>query len=402
MHGRIDYSDEKKDKKKLNYIQYLFKGEKLVFITYIILSLFLLTPVGVYVYFYFLRIADFWLAKSKNKKVKIISALLALCLSLWSVNLFGFGALVLLHFTVAALLIDLLNFIYVIFNKYKGIKIGLWNKVFCCGLLPVIITLLILGYGYINMENVVEKDYTLHTEKTIRDHEYRIAMISDLHFGTTMDEEDLKNYCNKIEGKNPDLVVLCGDIVDEKTTLLQMENAVKALGNIKSRYGTFYVYGNHDKNKYTSRPNFSGDQLKQQLKSNGIHVLEDEIYNINDEFTIIGRKDKGFSSESKRKTCEELLRNMNKTNFLLLLDHQPCDLQENSVAGIDLQLSGHTHGGQIWPVGLISDILGFGQLNYGYKMIGNYQIIVSSGMAGWGYPIRTGHHSEYVMINLKR
>lgn len=374
----------------------------MVFITYIILSLLLLTPVGVYLYFYFLRIADFWLAKCKNKKVKIIAALLALCLSLWSFNLFGFGALVVLHFTAAALLMDLLNFVYAIFYKHKGLRIGMWNKIFCCGFMPFIITALILGYGYINMKNVVEKDYTVHTEKTIREQGYRIAMISDLHFGTTMNEEELKKYCNKIEEKEPDLVVLSGDIVDEKTTLVQMKNAMKALSNIKSRYGTFYVYGNHDKNKYASKSNFSEDELKQQLISSGIHVLEDEMYNINDEFTIIGRKDKGFSSESKRKTCEELLRNINKTNFLLLLDHQPCDLQENRMLGIDLQLSGHTHGGQIWPVGLISDTLGFGQLNYGYKVIGNYQIIVSSGIAGWGYPIRTGHHSEYVMVNLKK
>jgi predicted MPP superfamily phosphohydrolase len=318
------------------------------------------------------------------------------------VNLFGFGALVVLHMTGAALCMEILNLIFAALHKHRIIKINLWNKIFCCGAVPVIITVLILGYGYFNMGNVIETDYVIHTEKTVPEQGYRIALIADLHFGTTMNEEKLKKYCNEIESKKPDLVVLCGDIVDEKTTRVQMENAAKILGSIKSTYGTFYVYGNHDKSTYTSKPNFSEQQLKNQLVSNKIHVLEDEIYNVNDNFTIIGRKDKGFSSGIKRKTSEELLKNADTHNFLLVLDHQPSELQENSRAGMDLQLSGHTHGGQIWPIGLISDKLGFGQMNYGYKKIGSYQIIVTSGIGGWGYPIRTGHHSEYVVVDVRR
>jgi predicted MPP superfamily phosphohydrolase len=226
-------------------------------------------------------------------------------------------------------------------------------------------------------------------------------MIADLHFGTSMGEEKLKKYCSDIEEKKPDLVVLCGDIVDQNTTLSQMENAANILGNIKSSYGVFYVYGNHDRRTYGSSRNFSADQLRNQLMSNGIHVLEDEIYNMNDEFTIIGRKDKGFTSGIKRETSEELLSNVDKRKFLLLLDHQPSEFLENSNAGLDLQLSGHTHGGQIWPEGLFNEMTGVGQLNYGYEEINNYQVIVSSGISGWGYPLRTGSHSEYVVVDVK-
>ena len=371
----------------------------MVFIAYIILSFLLLIPVGVYLYFYLLRIADFWGVKRKNKKVKMVAAFLALCAIIWSVNLFGFGALVVLHITAAAICIELLNYIInIALSRHNGIKIGLMlNKVFRCGLLPVIITALIFVYGYFNMENVVETDYTIHTEKLIRQQGYRIAMITDLHFGTTMNEEKLKKYCNEIEKKKPDLVVLCGDIVDEKTTLLQMKNAANILGNIKSNFGTFYVYGNHDKSLYVTSSNFSEEQLKVQLTNNRIHVLEDDIFNINKEFTIIGRKDGEFSS---RKTSEELLRDVDKQNFLLLLDHQPIELRNNRNAGMDLQLSGHTHGGQFWPIGLFNDITQF-YMNYGHKNIGKYQIIVSSGIAGWGYPIRTGSHSEFVVVDVK-
>lgn len=373
-----------------------------MYITFIIISFLLLIPVGVYLYFYLLRIADFWKLKLKIKKVKMLAALIAIMAVVWSVNLFGFGALIVLHLAGAALLLDIINLVFAALHKHRVIKIDLWNKIFRCGLAPVIITVLILGYGYFNMGNVIETDYTIHTEKAIRPQGYRIALIADLHFGTTMNEDKLRKYCNEIESKKPDLVVLCGDIVDENTTRVQMENAAKILGSIKSTYGTFYVYGNHDKSTYTSKPNFSEQQLKNKLVSNGIRVFEDEIYNINHDLTIIGKKDKGFSSGIKRKTSEELLKNADTNNFLLLLDHQPSELKENSAAGIDLQLSGHTHGGQIWPVGLISDKLGFGQMNYGYKSIGKYQIIVTSGIGGWGYPIRTGHHSEYVTVDVRR
>lgn len=369
---------------------------------YIILPFILLIPVGVYLHFYFLRIADFWGLKRKNKKVRMMAAVLAIGLSLSSVNLFGFGALFVLHMVGGALCMEILNFICVALHKHRTMKIDLWNKVFRCGLVPIIITVLILGYGYFDMENVGEIDYTIHTEKKIRDQGYRIAMIADLHFGTTMNEEKLKKYCNEIEGEKPDLVVLCGDIVDQKTTLQQMKNAVSILGNIKSSYGTYYVYGNHDKSSYGSSRNFSAEQLKYELISNGIHVLEDEIYNINNEFTIIGRRDKGFSSQIKRKTPEELLSNVDTKKFLLLLDHQPSEFQENSKAGADLLLSGHTHGGQIWPEGLFNEMTGVGELNYGYEKIDKFQIIVSSGIGGWGYPIRTGSHSEYVIVDVKR
>jgi predicted MPP superfamily phosphohydrolase len=299
---------------------------------------------------------------------------------------------------VASLFLEIINIIYVKLYRKEAVKSKLWNSFFCSGLLPVIFTVLILGYGYFNMQDVMETHYTVHTSKAIRQKGYRIALIADLHSGTTMNENTLKKYCNKIEKNKPDLVVLCGDIVDERTTLKQMKAAANILGHIKSSYGTFYVYGNHDKNTYSSKPNYSVEKLTNELKNNKIHVIEDGIYKLNNEFTVIGRKDRGFSSENSRKTCKALLKNVNKNSFLLLLDHQPSELKGNSKLGIDLQLSGHTHGGQIWPTGL----LGFGDLIYGYEKIGRYQVIVTSGLGGWGYPIRTGSHSEYVIVDVKR
>ena len=93
---------------------------------------------------------------------------------------------------------------------------------------------------------------------------------------------------------------------------------------------------------------------------------------------------------------------MNQDKFILLLDHQPCALEAADRAGCDLMLSGHTHAGQIWPSGLISQGTGMVELNYGYRMMNHLQVIVSSGIAGWAYPVRTSKHCEYVIVTVER
>lgn len=371
-------------------------------IAYLIIFLILLILLGVYFYFYLLRTVDFWRQEHKTNRVKILAIFLILCVILWFAKLIGFSSLIIVHIIILDLCMQIINFIIrSISHINKDSKTNLWNKIFRCGLVPIIMTILIIGYGYYNMKNVIETDYTIHTEKPIQKQGYRIAMIADLHFGTTINEDKLKTVCNKIQRKNPDLVVLCGDIVDEKTTLKQMENAISILGGIKSKYGTFYIYGNHDKDTYASKPNFREAQLKSNLLNNNIKVLENKVYDINKELTIIGREDRGFSSEFKRESTKDLLQNVNTNKFLLLLDHQPVDFKENIRVGIDLQLSGHTHGGQIWPLGLLNKITKINDLNYGYEKISKFQAIVTSGIGGWGYPIRTESHSEFVILDLK-
>jgi len=130
--------------------------------------------------------------------------------------------------------------------------------------------------------------------------------------------------------------------------------------------------------------------------------LADESYEINDDFVIIGRGDAAFSKDANRESGQDLIRTIDKNKFILLLDHQPIELKKNSQLGFDLQLSGHTHAGQIWPTGLLGQMFGLVELNYGYEKIGDFQIIVSSGMSGWGYPVRTEAHSEYDVIDITK
>ena len=300
-----------------------------------------------------------------------------------------------------SLLMDFINYILKLISKRKDITFNRWNNVYNLGIIPVILTIIILVYGYWNINNIVKKDYTVYTNKAIRAEGYRIAMISDLHYGNVMNKNKLEKACSEIDKVEPDIVVLCGDIVDEKTGLEQMQEAVEILGNIKSKLGIFFVYGNHDDARYSKIPSYTKEKLKDELISNNIKVLVDQNYNINDDFVIIGRDDEGFSKEEGRKSSEELISDINKNKFILLLDHQPSEINKNSLLGYDLQLAGHTHKGQIWPIGLISDVFNFNELEYGYKRIGNYGVIVSSGISGWNYPVRTGSKSEYLVIDIK-
>lgn len=371
-------------------------------ILYFIIPALLMILLSIYLYYYIARALRRVKVDVKKNQVKLIIIALVLIIMYFSLRDLGIGIVVLLHIVVLALVMDLLNYIFKILSKRNTIAFNKWRTVYESGIVPIILTAIILAYGYWNMNDIVEKDYKIYTNKNIREEGYRVAMISDLHYGTVMNREKLQAVCNDIEESEPDIVVLCGDIVDEKTTIEQMKEVTEILGDIKSKYGVFYIYGNHDDARYSSIPSYTKDELKNELLLNNIHVLVDESYEINDDFVIVGRDDEGFSKEEGRKSSEDLIANIDKSKFILLLDHQPSELNLNSSLGYDLQLSGHTHKGQIWPAGLISELFNFNELEYGYKKIGDYEIIVSSGISGWNYPIRTGSKSEYLIIDIEK
>lgn len=371
-------------------------------ILYFIIPTLLMILLSIYLYYYIARALRRVKVDVKKNRVKLIIIALVLIIMYFSLRDLGIGIVVLLHIVVLALVMDLLNYIFKILSKRNTITFNKWRTVYESGIVPIILTAIILAYGYWNMNDIVEKDYKIYTNKNIREEGYRVAMISDLHYGTVMNREKLQAVCNDIEESEPDIVVLCGDIVDEKTTIDQMKEVTEILGDIKSKYGVFYIYGNHDDARYSSIPSYTKDELKNELLSNNIYVLVDESYEINDDLVIVGRDDEGFSKEEGRKSSEDLIANIDKSKFILLLDHQPSELNLNSSLGYDLQLSGHTHKGQIWPAGLISELFNFNELEYGYKKIGDYEIIVSSGISGWNYPIRTGSKSEYLIIDIEK
>lgn len=365
-------------------------GKECKVIFFIIIPVSLLILLAIYFYYYLKRIGKFFKIDTCKKQVKCV--IIAILIFLFAgIFIWSTIVIVLLHIFFITLCLDAIR---ILFHKKSNRNDAFWNRIYRSGLLSIFITASILCYGLWNMGNVVETEYTVHTQKSIRTQGYRIAMISDLHYGSIIQREKLEHISNEIENANPDIVVLCGDIIDESTTLEEMRESFEILSNIKSKYGVIYIYGNHDLSTY------SANQLNNALADNGIHLLVDESYEINDDFVIIGREDAGYSLDSNRKSGTQLIQNIDREKFILLLDHQPIELQNNSKLGYDLQLSGHTHAGQIWPSGLVGELLGLMEVNYGYEKIGEFQVIVSSGIAGWGFPIRTELHSEFVIITI--
>lgn len=410
-------------------------------------------PLCIYLYFFIRRILKMFASDNMVWLQRGVSGLLAVLITAPAYNLFGLWAALILHFAVISAVVDMIRSVIKVCLKrtkrvgrkqpgipgqadgiydtkdvkdikniknikdIKNVQEGAarscrsgefsyraWDFMWRSGILAAVMTLSVLAYAYVNMHHVVVTEYTVSTEKDIRDEGYEIVFLSDLHFGTTMDQEQLSEYCDQIEEEEPDLVVLGGDIVDESASLQQVREAFGTLGRIDSTYGVYYVYGNHDKGRYAKNCDFTEQQLSQTIRESGIGILEDETAEINGELSLSGRQDRSDArrSDRKRKSAARLLKDIPDSSFHILADHQPRGMEENEKAGYDLMLSGHTHAGQMWPVGLITTLFDKETVNYGRESFGDMELIVSSGIAGWGYPLRTGKHCEFVVVHLKK
>lgn len=354
-------------------------------------------PLGIYAWFLTGRILLFFgvdLSKGHNKGIRLLLSVLA---AVTCVGLRNTSAMVMLHFLAVSIGCDVLNAL--------AVKMGIGNKnaffrtmsaMYRSGMMALILTGIFLGYGYANMKHVVRTEYRVSTKKEIST--YRIGLISDLHYGTVQDPSILREKVKEMNGQNLDLVILDGDITDEGTTKERMEECFEILGDINTGYGIYYVYGNHDIQPYSRSKWYTEEELKYAIEKNDIMILADSCVEINHELILAGRKDAGWNNSSGRLSSEKLLEGISRENYMIVADHQPTGMQENSVQGVDLQLSGHTHNGQIWPVGLVTRLMG--DLTYGEYHAGDCTVIVSSGFTGWGYPIRTQGHCEYVIIEL--
>ncbi len=351
---------------------------------------------GIFLYYYFRRMLLSYFPKLKNKIVYgiilAISAVLAVCRT----NKWGFGEFFVGHLVAFALVVEVIHLM--VFYGFKK-KNQAWKKLVQRGLFPAILMVAVLIYGFFNMTVIGNTEYTVTTGKNIRSHGYDIVLMSDIHFGTTMDIKKFRKICDEISGEHTDIVVLCGDITDENTTKQEMQEFFQAAGTIQCEFGVFYVYGNHDRQPYRTDKKFTVQELDTAMSEAGIHVLSDETFRLNDEFIIVGREDEGGSLTGNRASIQELVKGVDMEDFILVLDHKPKDVENCGDAGCDLQLSGHTHGGQVWPKGLINGLTR--DYYYGHETYKNYSVIISSGAGGWGYPFRTGSRSEIVRVHIK-
>lgn len=360
-------------------------------LAFFVVPVIVMIPILIYLYIWLNRFLTL-IPKLGDKIRHGLAVVLALAVAYLCWPIYRTGGVVIAHFLVASLLLELVHLF--IRKRRKDEVPKVWSFFYRSGILSVVMVLVVFAYGYVNMHTIYERNYTVSSDKLSED--MRIAAISDLHLGTNMDAEELSGYLDEIAVKEIDILVLVGDIFDENTTRAEMEKAADFFGQVKSTYGTYYVMGNHDPNNYVSVKQYTMNEMMDTLTEAGVDVLTDETV-VLDGINIIGRKD---ASTASRLETKELMAQADLTQFTLLLDHQPLGLQDSADAGVDLQISGHTHGGQVWPTGKLMELMGVSEMNYGFKRIDTMNMIVTSGIGGWGYAIRTGGHCEYVIIDV--
>lgn len=220
-----------------------------------------------------------------------------------------------------------------------------------------------------------------------------VVMASDIHLSPIDGEKLLKEIVDKMNSLNPDIILLAGDIVDDKAKVLDDRNIGESFRKLKSRYGVYSINGNHEFiNEVESCVKYA--------EKFGIKFLRDSYVMIDSSFYIIGREDSAMPqfTGNQRKSLEEIITDIPDNYPKILLDHTPFKLEQAEQNKIDLQLSGHTHHGQIWPGNLITKMIY--ELSWGYAQKGKTHYYVSSGAGTWGPPVRTGSSSEIVNIKI--
>jgi predicted MPP superfamily phosphohydrolase len=258
-----------------------------------------------------------------------------------------------------------------------------------------VITALILIFGYINAKTprLHEMDISIN-KKSAKLKSLKMLVVTDVHLGTLIGSRNASRLVNSINNQHPDIVVFGGDLIDEDIQSVIRHNVGEKLLQIRSKYGVYAVSGNHE---------YIGGITKSipYLESHGIRMLHDTAIKIENSFYLVGRddRDKVRFTKIARKPLNEIIAGADKSMPLILFDHQPIKLNDAISNNIDLQISGHTHHGQIFPFNYITDAIF--DIGYGYRKTGNTQFYVSNGYGTWGPPIRVGNRPEMIVFQLK-
>lgn len=277
----------------------------------------------------------------------------------------------------------------------------------------IIFTVLMSVYGIYNAHNLRITNYEVASTKQSNIDEMNVVLIADLHLGYNVGLDEMKDMVSKINSLNPDVVVLAGDIFDnEYDAIKDPDEIAKVLDSINAKH-KYATYGNHDieekillgftfewskeaKAKVQADP-----RMNEFVQKAGFTFLYDSYELIDDSVYVYGRPDASkinFGKDS-RVDASLITKDLDKSKTIICVDHSPGELDELANAGVDIDLCGHTHNGQIWP-GTITINLAWDNA-YGLKKIGNMTSIVTSGVGLFGINMRTGCYPEIVNINIK-
>jgi hypothetical protein len=301
-----------------------------------------------------------------------------------------------LAFMLYGFLFFLLSDIILLFLRIPGVIQGeniLLYRKWSFFVIAIVSSLLIVG-GFINALIPVTREYNLTINKsagTVKT--LRIAAVSDIHLGSIIRKRSLKKMSRIITDLKPDLVLLLGDIIDGEIGPVLRGDLLQYFTYPASTSGLYAITGNHE---------FIGGASRTipYIESKGIKILKDEMVTIEGGIQLIGRIDRDSFRfyRKERMPLSELIKQADTTKPVILLDHQPFHLDETAEYGIDLELSGHTHNGQMWPLNYVTGMIY--ELSSGYLKKKNTNFIVSSGYGLWGPRVRSGSRSEVLLVNL--
>ncbi len=268
---------------------------------------------------------------------------------------------------------------------------------------------LVVGFGIYHSHDIQVNNYDISVSKDGGNlDELNIVLLADLHMGYNVGCNLVQQIVDKTNAQNPDIVLIAGDIFDnEYEALDDPDRLAEILGSIKSKYGVYAVYGNHDINEkilggftFDSKEKVSDPKMDELLEKANITLLSDETKLVDDSFYIVGRVDidRPGRGITKRKTASELISVLDQSKPVIILNHEPKELEEDSKSGADIELCGHVHDGQLFPGNL------FVRLEYtnacGYRQYGSMHSIVTSGCGIWGPAMRVGTDSEICSIKI--
>ncbi len=260
-------------------------------------------------------------------------------------------------------------------------------------ILSVLTVALLLWFGHLRSLKIITNKLEISSSKIQHNaEEYHVAAFADSHLGAIVGLERLNHIVDKVNEIDADICLIIGDLIDEPAERLSW--VVEPLLRIKARDGIFIVLGNHE--YYAGVAGFT--KLANEA---GFKLLRDSAYTIKNAVNIIGLDDDSGRKQFKndRVSIQKIAENLDTNLPTILMHHTPSRMFEAQSQGVDLMISGHTHGGQIWPFNYITKIV-FG-VKQGLSRFGDMNFFLTNGVGTWGMPLRIGAEPEIVHFILK-
>jgi len=306
---------------------------------------------------------------------------------------FWLGAM--LYFFLLVVLFDLLRLVnqaIPFFPQAVTANMGKTRMLVFAG--SVALVTLTLIAGHINSRHPRVRHLDIHISKEAGTlNSLHAVLMSDIHLGTLIGNGQLRKVIEKVKRIEPDIILLAGDILDEDLAPVIRQNSGEILRELQAPLGVYGIMGNHE--------HIGGSEEAQEyLENHGIKILRDRVEKVAEGFYLVGRddRDKARFTGRQRKSLTDLMDKTDKNYPVILLDHQPFYLEKAASSGVDLQLSGHTHHGQMWPLNHITRAMY--AISYGYGKIDGMHVYVTSGIGTWGPPVRVGKRPEIVHLTI--